>query len=356
MRVLLAPTETAGVAHALRHGLRAQGHEADLWVFAEHPFMAGHDRLLPSYRSRLRAALRAPRRYDVLHFQFGTTLAEFADVAYAHVVGRPLILMHYWGDDCRIRTGSAAVPAGVGADWFRHQRSHERVVRRRLRLAGRLCAAAIVSDLELAGHVRAFFKTVYVVPTPLVLPLTLAAPSEPLPGTEGPLVLHGPSDRVVKGTAEITAAMAAVAARRPLRSMIVSGVRRETMLGEVARADIVIDQLNSCTSGVFALEAMALGKPVLLQLDPELLAPFARDTPLVKVTAQTLEHELETLVADPARRQRLGAAGRTFVHRHHAAEHVAGLLETVYRHARNPPAGLFAVTVDGIHPLDSAPT
>jgi hypothetical protein len=67
MRVLLAPLEVAGVAGALRDGLRARGHQADLWVYREHPFVSTEDRLLPGYRARALAGLQAPLRYDVLH-------------------------------------------------------------------------------------------------------------------------------------------------------------------------------------------------------------------------------------------------------------------------------------------------
>jgi hypothetical protein len=356
VKVLLAPLETAGVAGALRHGLRARGHDADVWVFTEHRFVTTHDRLVSGYARRAVAGLIAPLRYDVLHFQFGTTLAEFLDAAWSRVARRPLVLMHYWGDDCRIRTDGGIMPPGADAAWVSAQQARERVVRRRLRLAGRLCAAALVSDLELASHVRPYFRTVYVVPTPIALPLAPGAPTAPLDGDpRAPIVFHAPSEQVLKGTATITAAMEAVAARRPLRPVTVSGVRREVVLGEAARADIVVDQLNAQTSGVFALEAMALGKPVMLQFERDLLAPFARDTPLIEITAASLEAELEALAADPARRARVGEAGRAFVDRVHDSVAVAAVLETVYEHARARPPGCFEATSEGIRPLPSGP-
>ena len=348
MRVLLAPLEIAGVAGALRHGLRARGHDAVLWTMAEHPFVRTEDRLVRGYARRALAALAA-QRFDVLHFHYGTTLAEFLDAALAR---RRLILMHYWGDDCRVRTNGGLRPAGAGAEWETRQRTIERLLRRRLRIAGRLCHAALVSDLELAGHVRPYFRTVYLVPTPIVLPLEPGPPGDPPPG-DGPIAFHAPSHQLVKGTAQITAAMSAAAERVPLRPHMVSGVPREVVLGELARADIVVDQLNAATSGVFALEAMALGRPVLTQFSRDLLAPFARDTPLVPVTADTLEDELVALAGDPERRERLGAAGREFVARTHDATVVAERLEAVYEHARTRPAGLFEATEQGIRPLPS---
>jgi hypothetical protein len=166
VRVLLAPVETAGVAGALRHGLRARGHTADLWTIAEHPFVTTQDRLLRGYARRALAGLEAPLRYDVLHFHFGTTLAEFVDAAWSRVAGRPLLVMHYHGDDCRIRLRPGGlIPPGADAAWREVQRARERVIRRRLRIAGRLCAAAIVQDLEIAAFVRPYFRATYVVPT-----------------------------------------------------------------------------------------------------------------------------------------------------------------------------------------------
>jgi glycosyltransferase involved in cell wall biosynthesis len=222
-----------------------------------------------------------------------------------------------------------------------------------MRLASRLCAAAIVSDLELAAHVEPYFRTVYVVPTPLTLPLPLAdeVPADP-PGA-GPIVFHAPSDQLVKGTPTIRAAMDAVAQETPLRPLLISGVPRAEVLAQIARADVVVDQLNQVTTGVFALEAMALGKPVLLQYDRTLQAPFAQDVPAIAVTADTLAGELQALVADDARRAQLGRAGAEYVRRVHDAAVVVELLSQVYDDARAPRPGLFEATRGGIVPIPS---
>jgi hypothetical protein len=353
VRILFGPYETARVATALRDGLRARGHHAELWVTQPHPFFATHDRLVSGYPARACAGLIAPRRFDVLDYQFGTTYAEFADAAWARLAGRRLTVMHYWGDDCRIRTGGGLVPMGADAEWMAAQEAQERVIRRRMRLAARVCHAAVVPDLELAPHVASHFRTVYVVPTPIALPLEPGPKPAALAG-DGPVVFHAPSHQLVKGTAAVTAAIDAVGRSRPLRPRVVTGQPRSAVLAELVRADVVVDQLNQQTTGVLALEAMALGRPVLSEIRRELLAPQARDAPVVPVTAATLETELTALLDDPARAARLGEDGRRFVARVHDAGRVAGLLERVYADARARRRGLFEVTEDGIQPLPSS--
>lgn len=349
-RVLLAPSEVAGVAGAQRDALRARGHHADLVIMAAHPFGFPADRVAGSLRARALEGLRAPLRHEILHWQFGTTLCEFVDAAWARVAGRPVQLMHLWGDDCRrldvMRRHHPARARVFAASGARDQRT----VLRRLRLAARLCDAALVSDLELASYVIDLFETVYVVPTPLRLPLISPAEAPALEG-DGPVVLHAPSQAPIKGTQEILAALDDVAARRPLRVRTVSGVSHEEVVAEIARADLVVDQLNSESPGILALEAMALGRPVLLEFRRDALAPFASGNPAVAVTGQTLAAEVERLCDDAPERERLGAAGRRYVGAVHDAGLVARALEHVYADARDAGPGLFEATAAGIRPL-----
>ncbi|HET6551608.1 MAG TPA: glycosyltransferase [Solirubrobacter sp.] len=345
MRVLLAPVEAAGVAAAMRTALRERGHGADIVCFAPHPFGYAHDRVADTYVKRLREGIAAPLRYDVLHFQFGTTLCEFIDAAWARLTRRPLVLMHYHGDDCRTRDAVfARQPARARVYDLRPR--NDALVRRRLRLASRLCHAAVVADFELVSYLEPWFRTIYVSPAPVTLP-ALGAPLPPLPG-EGPIVLHVPSDPLFKGTAEITAALERLAARRPLRPRIVSGIPNVEVWAEMQRADVVVDQLNSENYAIVTTEAMALGKPVLSEFDPDDLPSFARDVPVVRITPETLDAQLEAICADAERRQSLGRAGAEYVRRVHGPDRLGERLERIYAHAATGQRGVFEVLDTGI--------
>jgi glycosyltransferase involved in cell wall biosynthesis len=145
-----------------------------------------------------------------------------------------------------------------------------------------------------------------------------------------PLVVHAPSSREKKGTDDVIEACAQL----PVELDIVEGVAHDVARERYARADIVVDQLYAGWHGVFALEAMALGKPVVSHLKPDVVErsaeAFGMRVPIVPATAETLVDALRPLVADVSARRGLGAAGRAYVERVHDIDRIADRLLDIY--------------------------
>src|SRR5262249_32737165 len=99
-------------------------------------------------------------------------------------------------------------------------------------------------------------------------------------------------------------------------------------------ADIVVDQLNAGWYGLFAIEAMALGKPVVTALNTDAVArteeAFGIEVPIVKTSKETLVETLRPLVESPEERRRIGEAGRHYVERVHDVERNADRLVEIY--------------------------
>jgi glycosyltransferase involved in cell wall biosynthesis len=85
---------------------------------------------------------------------------------------------------------------------------------------------------------------------------------------------------------------------------------------------------------VFAIEAMALGKPVVTFLHEEAVQrtseAFGVDVPLVGATKETLRDVLRPLVESPEERRRIGAASRAYVEEVHDLRRVADRLVDLY--------------------------
>jgi glycosyltransferase involved in cell wall biosynthesis len=127
----------------------------------------------------------------------------------------------------------------------------------------------------------------------------------------------------------------AARAQLDLQLHVVEGVPHEEARARYARADIVVDQLNAGWHGVFALESMALGKPVVAHLKEDVVEKSERGfgvrVPIVPATKESLVDALRPLVADPALRREIGARSRAYVEQVHDVDRVADRLLAVYR-------------------------
>jgi glycosyltransferase involved in cell wall biosynthesis len=155
---------------------------------------------------------------------------------------------------------------------------------------------------------------------------------DPVPPREdGPVrVVHAALSRTRKGTEHVVRACE----RLGVELDVVEGVHHRDARARYARADVIVDQLNSGWYGLFAVEAMALGKPVLGYLHEEAVAraqnAFGIDVPIVRTTKETLADDLRPLVESGGERRRRGEAGRAYVERVHEAGRMADRLLQIY--------------------------
>lgn len=162
-----------------------------------------------------------------------------------------------------------------------------------------------------------------------------------------PLVLHAPSNRGVKGTEYVVAAIKQL--KREGLSFdfqLVENTPNEIVRSLLEKSDIVIDQLMLGAFALFALESLATGNVVLAHYlsDRE---QIPTDCPIVNVTSNTLVNKLRQVILDAELRKSLVYAGRRYAEHYHAHVHVVreileclesktfddiGLLPTFYSH------------------------
>src|SRR5205085_3197213 len=126
----------------------------------------------------------------------------------------------------------------------------------------------------------------------------------------------------------------AACARLDVDVEIVEGLHHDEARARYERADIVVDQLRAGWYGLFAIEAMALGKPVVSFLHEEAVRrtedAFGVRVPIVRATAETLADALRPLIDQREERRRLGAESRAYVEQVHDADRVADRLLDIY--------------------------
>ncbi|MGN6160815.1 MAG: glycosyltransferase family protein [Marmoricola sp.] len=150
-----------------------------------------------------------------------------------------------------------------------------------------------------------------------------------------PVVLHVPSNPVVKGTALIEPAVRRLVEEGLLDYRQVQGVPADDMPALYASADIVLEQFRMGNYSVTAVEAMAAGRLVLGhvhdQVRDHVRATHGLELPVLEATPDTLESVLRAVLADRERYQASAAAGPAFVDAVHDGRASAAVLEGFLR-------------------------
>jgi len=88
-------------------------------------------------------------------------------------------------------------------------------------------------------------------------------------------------------------------------------------------ADIIIDQLRTGSHGIFAIEAMAMGKPVLCYIRDDLFSKYPPGLPILNTNPDNIYDNLKLLIENPELRVELGKKGREYVERVHDSKKIA---------------------------------
>ncbi len=287
-------------------------------------------------------AAGAIRRYDVFHFNFAQTLlprlgSRGIDLPLLRAAGKR-IFMTFQGCDVR-RAGRCHEQTGVvcseasGAKGFCHSG----------RNADKVRAVAYIRK-----HAHRMFclnpDLIRAVPDAEFVPYAsvdpaAVAPSDAHEQGEKLTILHAPTDRQIKGTQHILD-VAEELGSDDVDWLFIEGLPHEEAMRQYRQADLVIDQLKIGWYGGFAVEMMAMGKPVICYIREEDLRfipqAMADELPIIIATPDTLLDVLRELIAAPERLAAIGARSRAFVERWHDPVRIARRLLELYREPTLP--------------------
>jgi O-antigen/teichoic acid export membrane protein len=298
LRVVHCPVNTAGVPWTNVQALRRRGVDAQLVVFQRYRMHPEADWSLERHGGQLRRQLtqwhafaRLLPRTELFHFYFGLTLVpQSLQFPLLRLFGRRSV-MNYMGSDIR----------GKPPEELAY---------------GKKAGAEIVGS----------FDAIRWVPEAHVIPPGIDLSSiTPVPPSDRarPIVVHAPSSRHRKGTDHVIEACR----RLDVELRIVEDLHHEEAFALYRDADIVVDQLNAGWYGLFAIECMALGKPVVTFLHEEAVArteqAWGVPVPLLNASRDTLGARLEQLIElGPTGRREIGDASRAYVEQVHDVEQI----------------------------------
>lgn len=365
MRILHGPTNVGNQPWTLSRAERALGHKSD--VVQNYGTWIGYpaDRTLSEYAKNTRKnrltrtlfGLSAPLRYDVIHYSFGRSFmlwddfgrvlglspaqdrAALRDVHLARRLGKR-VFMTLQGCDVRQAEGSNRInaitmckPDGCpaysacvgGIDVTRRA-----MVDTLLPLMDRV----FYLNPELGHFLREGEFLPYANVDVMAETITL-----PEPGRR-PRIVHAPSNSGIKGTSLILEALERLKSRFDFELVLIENKPHAEAMKLYRSADLAIDQVLAGWYGGFAVEVMAMGKPVAAYIRDEDrgFVPSAMwdNIPILRLDPRTLDDDLARILAEPAALVEAGARARRYVERWHDPMKVAKAMTAIYRDPAAP--------------------
>jgi glycosyltransferase involved in cell wall biosynthesis len=373
-RVVHLPTSVGGNSRGLSAQLEKLGIGSETWIFAQNVFnykctkaiwTESDNRLLREVR-RCLAIVRVALEFDVIHFNSGSSWASpipkfrseesglwiklqrfhfamylellfFAEISLYRLLRRPLFV-HYQGDDAR--------QGDFSRSKFRHSIAQyvdegyyspetDALKRRMIRRMSRYCSQvyAVNPDLMHVLGAGARFIPYSHISLDEWQPVYTQLERRPL------RIGHAPSHRKVKGTDVILSALEQLAAEGfEYELVLVEGLPNDQARQKYEQIDVLIDQLHAGWYGGLAVEAMALGKPVMVYIreeDLQFIPPEMKaDLPVLRVTMETLKADLRRLMQMPrGELHELAQRSRRYVERWHDPLRIAEEIKRDYEEA-----------------------
>ncbi len=347
LRVFHGLSEIAGQPCYSVKGLRKLGVQTTHIVWEPSPFQYDYDISLNIGKNKKYFILRLPiwtvklfyyeckilRENNVFHFHFGRSLLMNYDLWLFHKLHKK-IFFEFHGSDLRDYKFAQKLNKYVlseGNDLGRAK------LRKQVEKICKYADGVILHDDELIPHLPNKRPGIYVVP--LRVNLQRISPVYVSKDSKKIRIVHAPTKRDVKGSDYLFAAFESLEKKYEIELVVVENKTQEEALQLYKTADIIVDQLRIGTYGVFAIESMAMGKPVITYITEEMRQCLPEELPICSANPDTIMNVLEKLIKDGDLRYEMGIKGRAYVEKYHDYRKNAKMLCDIYKGKVDPIQG-----------------
>lgn len=345
MRILHAPYNVAGQPSVISRTQRCLGHKSDLLVFYSTKYKYPYDYNMGfgeqrTFKSILNLSyhfIRSIFKYDVYHFYYTTGFLPYElnifgkkirtyniDIKILKFLGKKII-MQYVGSDV-IQKDKAIDYNIFTEDEFDliYPDYNDEKRKNIIKSINEIADVTIVID----QYLKMFS------PNSRLVNLLINIDEMTFIGCKRTSdvinILHAPTNRNIKGTSYIIEAINRLKSEGyNLNLILVENKPHSEAIELYKNADIVVDDINQGPYGLFALECMAMGKPVIGRINENFIK-FYTDLPIINANKKTVYRELKYLLEHPDVCEDLGVCGRKYVKKYHDAINIAKQLIDIY--------------------------
>jgi len=334
MRVLHAPDDIAGQASTLVLAQKELGINADLLIFDKKYSKRYFDinlslsekNVMTRYIVLFSNFIKCFFRYDIFHFHFGGSLLPGnIDLPILKFFGKKIV-MHYYGSDIR-RSDIAINYVYFKINELQKIYSGKEDISKskKIQKIQKYANITIVDDYPLLMYS----------PNSIVVHMAIDIAKFDFIGCENQnekiKIVHAPSNREKKGTKYVLPVIDRLLEEKYNIDFILVENKTNDEVKEICKkADIIIDQLLLESHGVFLIENMAFGKPVLCRIDEKLMK-YYQDIPILRTDPDNIYENLKLLIENPDLRKELGEKGRKYVEENHDSKKIAKQVLEIYK-------------------------
>lgn len=376
-RVVHLPTSVGGNPAGLSSSLKKLGVDSETWVFQQNVFnyestrtiWSKDDGVIRRELKRFLAIVKVGLGYDIIHFNAGSSLASpipmfsagdqnrkvkvkrffaavylnilfYFEINLYRLLGRPLFI-HYQGDDARqgdysLKNFQHSIAQYVDEKYY--SEATDSLKRRMISLMSNYCVQvyAVNPDLMHVLGSGARFIPYSHISLDEWSPVYNQLENRPL------RIGHAPTHRKAKGTNIILEALAQLSLEGyQYELVLIEGMSNDQARLKYEQIDVLIDQLHAGWYGGLAVEAMALGKPVMVYIrddDLKFIPPDMKaDLPFMRITIETLKEDLRRVIKMPrSELYLLAQASRRYVEVWHNPLRIAAEIKRDYEIALRP--------------------
>ncbi|WP_404405211.1 glycosyltransferase family 1 protein [Jeotgalibacillus malaysiensis] len=280
--------------------------------------------LYPIYALRIiKLFINSIKEFDVFHFHSGhSILPNNIDLVFLKIFKKKVFMEYHGSEIRREAIFNKKNTHGIDIGCLKEEKSYKLQKRISKHVNG-----IIVHDMELDEQL--FDLRVKKYELPLRINVNNIKASYPIKKSEI-IIVHAPSKRGKKGTEFLIEAIKNLENNYNIKLILIENVSYKEALKIYEKADIIVDQLLIGTYGMFSIEAMALGKPVITYLREDLVASFPNDLPIYNSNIFNIEKDLELLIKNPDLRYEIGVKCRKYVEKYHDSDKLAKKAIEIY--------------------------
>jgi hypothetical protein len=293
--------------------------------------------------SSIASFLKYRNKFDVFHFNFGSTLVDFRNYG-IHLWDLPFypknskIIFTYNGCDARQkyktmqRVRFASCHEEECYSGMCNSGTRDKIREKRIGIASKYAHHIFAVNPDLLHFLPERIAT--------FLPYSIASwydiQSVPYKIDRKIRIVHSPTNQAAKGSRYVIRALENLRRRYDIEIILVDKVPNKEALNIYSRADLIVDQVLAGWYGGLAVEAMKMGKPIGvfvreddLKFIPEKMAQDLKSA-VINLNPFNIEKVLEEYLENPRLLKFKSEAGCAYVHKWHDPTYVAGITKSTY--------------------------